>query len=380
VRAREAHMRKEANTWFLLALAAVALYLCYLVAEPFLNPIFAALVLAIVFYPLHTRIESRLRRPNMAAILSTILVLLIVAIPAAFLAMVVTGELGDLYHALSEKSAAQGGASPYLMHLLERPLHFLGRYIDFSRFDLRSTLLGWINQVSKYLVTFGATAVSNIFSLILAIVVAFFTLFFFLRDGPRIQHRVATLLPLTPQQSQTLLNRISETIVASVYGGIAVGLVQGSLTGLAFWVLGLPSPVVWGLVATMASLVPVVGTGMVWIPGAVVLLIEGHWVKSLILIGWGAAVVAQVDAVVRPYVVSGRAKMNNLLIFFALLGGVRAFGIMGLFIGPVVVAVAIAVLDMLREINLASAERERRQTAESGVSSQESAARSVADY
>ena len=145
-------------------------------------------------------------------------------------------------------------------------------------------------------------------------------------------------------------------------------LAQGFLTGVAVGVLGFSSPVIWGLLAAMASLLPVVGTGIVWVPAAAVLLLNGHWIKALILIAWGAAIVAQVDAVLRPYVVSGRAKMHNLLIFFALLGGVKAFGIMGLFIGPVVVSVTIAVLDMLREINASPQETEGRvQTVVSGA-------------
>ena len=355
-------MRKQANTWFLLTLAAVSLYLCYLVAKPFLNAIFAAIVLAIVFYPLHARVVSFIRRSNASATISTLVVMLVVAVPAVFLGVAVTRELGQLYQTLGEKSAAQGGLTPYVMHLLEAPLRVLGKSIDFSRLDLRSTLLGWVDQVSRYLVAVGAMAVSNIFSLTLGIAVVFFTLFFLFRDGVRIQQSIVMALPLTSQQARRLVKGISETIVASVYGGIAVGLVQGSLTGLALWVLGLSSPVVWSLIAATASLVPVVGTGIVWVPAAIVLAVGGHWIKALILIGWGAAVVAQVDALVRPYVVSGRAKMHNLLIFFALLGGVRAFGIMGLFIGPVVVSVTIALLDMLRAINATSQEEEQTMT------------------
>jgi predicted PurR-regulated permease PerM len=353
---------KRATTWFLIVVAGVALYLCYRIAEPFLNPIVAAVVLAIVFYPLHARIESWLPRPGLAAAISTVLVMIAVAIPAVFLGVAVTRELGELYQSLSEKSAAQGGLSPYLMHLLEAPLRVLGRYVDTSRVDVRSTLLGWVNEVSRYLVEIGATAISNILSLILGMVVAFFTLFFLFRDGRKIVRRAMALLPLTRQQAKRLVAGISETTVASVHGGIAVGLAQGALTGLAFWVLGLSSPVVWGLMAALASLVPVVGTGLVWVPGAVVLLVGGHWIKALILVAWGGAVVAQVDALIRPYVVSTRVKMHNLLIFLALLGGVRAFGIMGLFIGPVVVSVTIAVLDMLREINAASQESEEKET------------------
>ena len=196
-------------------------------------------------------------------------------------------------------------------------------------------------------------------SLMLDTIVVFFILFFLFRDGPKIHHGLAESVPLTHQQAKKLMARISEIIVASAYGGIAVGFAQGSLTGVAFWVLGLSSPVVWALLASLASLVPLVGTAIVWLPGAVVLLASGHWIKALLLFGWGAAVVAQVDALVRPYVVSGRAKMHNLLIFFALLGGVRAFGFIGIFIGPVVVSVTVVLLGMIRESNALSQEVDR---------------------
>lgn len=343
-------MQQQANRWFLLALAALALYLTYIVAQPFLKAIFAAVVLAVVFHPLHARINSAIARPNLAAAASTVLVILIVAIPATVLATVVTREVGDLYKALSQWSAAQGGVSTYFTRLLEAPIRFFGRRIDLSGLDIKSNLLGWLDSASRYLVTVSGAAVSNVLSLFLEIVVVFFTLFFMFRDGVSIRRQVASVLPLTPEQSTRLVSRISETIVASVYGGIAVGFAQGLLTGVALWVLGVSSPVLWGVVAAVASLIPVVGTGLVWAPAAAVLAIEGHWVKGLILLIWGAAVVAQIDALLRPYIVSGRAKMHNLLIFFALLGGVKAFGFMGIFIGPVIISVTLVLLDMLREI------------------------------
>jgi predicted PurR-regulated permease PerM len=350
---------RQATTWFLVAVVAVALYLCYRIAEPFLNPIFAAIVLAIVFYPLHVRIESFTRRPNLAASISTILVMLIVAVPALVVGIAVTRELGELYQSLNQRSAAQGGLTPYVMHMVEAPLRLLGRYVDLSGLDMRSTLLGWVNQLSRYLVSIGAIAVSNIFSVIFGTVVVFFTLFFLFRDGRTIQQSALNVLPLSADQARRLRTGVSSTIVASMYGGLAVGLAQGSLTGVAFWVLGLASPVVWGLVAAMASLIPVLGTGLVWVPAAALLFMGGHWAKALILLIWGAAIVAQIDAVIRPYIVSGRANLHNLLIFFALLGGVRAFGIMGIFIGPVVISVTITVFDMLRQVNVSSPQIEQ---------------------
>jgi len=335
----------------LFALAAVAVYLLYLVARPFLSPILAAIVLAVVFHPLHARICISVRGSNLAATLSTVLVILIVFIPTVVLGIAVTRELADLYRLLSDKSIAQGGISAYLIRLLEAPARVLGRYVDLSGLEVRATLLRWVDTASRYLLALSGRALSNVLSLIFKAFVVFFTLFFLFRDGISIRRSITALLPLTNAQSARLVSRINETIIASVYGGIAVGFSQGLLTGVAFWLLSLPSPALWGTVAALASLIPVVGTGLVWVPATAILLLSGHWIKALILSGCGAAVIAQIDALVRPYIVGGRTKMNNLLIFFALLGGVEAFGLMGIFIGPVIVAVAIVLLDMLRELN-----------------------------
>jgi predicted PurR-regulated permease PerM len=138
-------------------------------------------------------------------------------------------------------------------------------------------------------------------------------------------------------------------MIANLYGGLAVAAAQGTLTGLAFGFLGLSAPILWALVAALASLVPVVGSALVWGPAAILLFLSGHWIKGVILLAWGAAIVAQVDAVVRPYVIGAHVKVHTLMVFFSLLGGVEAFGIVGIFIGPVVLSVSMAVLDMLRK-------------------------------
>ena len=351
-------LRRRANTAFLFGVTAVALYLCYRIAQPFLTAIFAAIVLAIVFYTMHARIKRWVAGPNWAATLSTIAVILIVIVPAIVLGIVMTRQLGDLYQSLSQQGAAEGGVRAYLMKAAQGPLSVAGKYIDLSAVDLRSTLLGWVERVRQYLIEIGVSAAKNLPALLLKTVVVFFTLFFFFRDGPHIKRRTVALLPLTHEQSAKLTKGISDTIVASVHGSIAVGLAQGILTGLAFWILGVPSPIVAAALAAIASLIPVVGTGLVWVPGALLLFLWGHGVKALILLALGSAVIAQVDVLIRPYVVSESAKLNGLLIFFALLGGINAFGIMGVIIGPVVVSITIAVLNMLKDENALSPERE----------------------
>jgi predicted PurR-regulated permease PerM len=226
--------------------------------------------------------------------------------------------------------------------------------VDLSGFDVRATLLRWLEQTSRFLLATGAAALSNIFSFAVNLVVVFITLFFLFREGARIRQRAAALLPLSAEQVERLFTTINDTVVANVYGGLAVAAAQGCLTGLAFWVLSLPSPIMWGVLTAVASLVPVIGSAMIWVPASLVLLAGGHWGKALLLLGWGAAVVGQVDTLVRPYVIGKQVKVHTLLLFFALLGGVKAFGIMGLFIGPVVLSVTMAVFAILEEVTSTS--------------------------
>lgn len=345
--------RKQATTWvFLLALAAVALYFCYIIAKPFLSPIFLAVMIAIVFHPVHARVQARIRGRNTAALVSTLLVLFMLVIPAVGLGVVVSREVTGLYQLLSQRSAAEGGWNPYVMHGMERLLSWAGRYIDLSTFDLRGTILRWLEGISKFLLSWGARAVGNVLSFLGDAVVSFFTLFFLFREGGSMRERVAELLPLNRGQLERLFTGISNSIVANVYGCLAVGVAQGSLASLGFWVLGLPSPVLWGMVTALFSLIPLIGSAAVWGPAVIVLMVGGHLWKGLILLAWGVAVVGQVDSLVRPYVISERANLHTLLVFFALLGGVQAFGVMGLFVGPVVLSVALVVLEMLREMNV----------------------------
>jgi len=285
--------KQVATAFFLLFLAAIALYFCFLIIRPFLSPIFLAVMLAIVFYPIHTRIQARIRKPNAAALLSTVLVILVFVAPAIGLGIVISRETRTLYQLLNERSTEQGGWNPYVMHAMDRVVQWAGQYVDLSNLDLRGTALRC--------------------------------------------------------QVERLFTGVSNSIVANVYGVLAVGAAQGALTALGFWVLGLHSPVLWGLVTALFSLVPIVGSSAVWVPAAIILAVSGHWIRALILLGWGAGVVAQSDNVIRPYVISQRANLSTLVVFFALLGGVKAFGVLGLFIGPVALSFTLVVLQMLRE-------------------------------
>lgn len=345
------NVRHLVSLALLLGLTFGGLYLCYVIGRPFLNAVLIALMLAVVFHPIHDRIQRMTRRKNLAAGTSTFLVFLLAAIPLALLGYALQKELGNLVQLLRGPNGGTGNAG-YLNYLRDVLLERLGRYGEIAQFNPRTVLLQWTERMSSYLLSIGAAAIANVFSFTFDVIVIFFSLFFFFREGSSLRRKILELLPLSAEQADRLTNRISETLIANVHGSLAVGGAQGLLTGLSFLVLGIPAPILWGLVTGLASLVPVVGSALVWGPAALVLVLTGHWVKALILVGWGAGVVGQIDVLVRPYVVGAHIKIHSLLIFFALLGGVEAFGVVGIFLGPLILSVTLALLDVLKTLDL----------------------------
>jgi predicted PurR-regulated permease PerM len=341
--------KKRITIVFLIALTGFALYLCYLLFQPFLNPLLSALVIAIVFFPVHARMQLFLRKPGLAAMASTTLVTLIIIVPAIMISAAVTKEVSGLIALIDQKSAESGGLSPYINHLLERPMTWLGQYIDLSRFNLLDALRSRLEGLSRFLLAQFGNLLGSITSFAVDAVITLFTLFFLFREGRSMRRRVTAVLPLSADQVEKLFSGIENTIIGTVYGGLVVAAVQGGLIGIALWVFGIHSPVLWGVVAAFFALLPFVGTAVVWVPAAIYLLAAGHWIQALILVVWGAGIVGTIDNLLRPYLISGRVQMHTLLIFFAVFGGVNVFGFLGLFVGPVILAITITLLSMLRD-------------------------------
>jgi predicted PurR-regulated permease PerM len=363
-------VRKRVTIIFLISATLLALYFCYLLFQPFLKPLLSATVIAIVFYPVHLHIQRYLRSPSLAAFASTIVVLLLIIVPAIAIILAIKEEIAGLYALIDQKSTESGGFSPFVSHLIERPMQWIGRYVDVSQFDLRASLLGRLKELSSFLVAEGWMIVGGLTTFIINTVITLFTLFFLFREGRSMRRRVAAVLPLSSEQVERLFSGIENTIIGTVYGGLVVAAVQGTLVGLALWVFGVPSPVLWGVVASFFALLPLVGTTVVWLPASIYLILSGSWVKGAVLAAWGMFVVGTIDNVLRPYLISGRVQMHTLLIFFAVFGGVQVFGFLGLFIGPVILAVTITLLGMLRDVGRAWAaywDDDSRTTADAGA-------------
>lgn len=335
-----------------MALTAIALYLCYVLVAPFLKPILFSVILAIVSYPVHFKIRSWIRNRNVAAALSTVALIVLIALPSFFLGRALVSGFHDIYDSLTESGEGRERLSVFLVHLFDRAIAWASHYIPISVPNLQGAILSQIEKAVASLLAVTAGLVGGVSSFGLNAFIAIFVLFFLLRDGRSILRRMTVLLPLRPDQVRRLFALVTETLHAIVYGTLAMAVIQGTLTGLAFWFLGLTSPAVWGLLASFLAALPIVGTTLVWFPAACMLLLSGHWIKGVLLLIWGVAAVHPVDNILRPYLIGGRVKLSMLYVFFAVIGGLKAFGALGLFIGPLVLAITVALLTFLRKEKL----------------------------
>jgi predicted PurR-regulated permease PerM len=341
---------KRATVIFLAALVLLALGLTFIITWPFVKPFAFAVILAVVFYPLHNLIlRATGQRRGWAALLSSLAVVLLFGVPAFIITTLAANEALSAAHYLSRRSAEEGGITQFALFLATRPLQFIGRWVDLSHYNLRAIITSNMQKLSVGMVSFGAAVLSNLARFTVDALITILILFFFFREGKEWALRAGKLTPLSEAQVAHLYRNISDTIVANVYGILTVGAAQGILTGIAMRIVGMPSSLLLGLAAGFCSIIPVVGSSLVWALVAIYLLVSSAIGKGVFLFLWGLIVVSSVDNFLRPWVVAGRVELHPMVLLFFILGGVEAFGFLGLFLGPVVASVLAAVFGMLRE-------------------------------
>ena len=333
--------RERAQAFAVTAIAATLAYLCWLLVEPLVGSIAWALALAVVAHPLHAWLLRRIKWQSLSAALTTLLVAVALVLPATLAGRQIARE------AVAAATKVQGVVSEgNLRELVERNPRIAAAYAWLSEIvDLQEQLGKLSEHVPKAVQTF----VSESFQFAVAVVVAFFLLFFFLRDRVQMLDALRGLLPLSAGEAAQVFRRVDHTIYAVIYGTVVVSLVQGALGALIFWWLDLHAPLLWGSAMAVMAIVPVVGTAIIWGPAALFLLLEGHPEKALLLAAWGAIVIGLVDNLLKPALVKGRLRAHIVPVFISILGGLFAFGAAGVIIGPVILAVALALIDIWRQ-------------------------------
>jgi predicted PurR-regulated permease PerM len=331
-----------------LAVLAVALYVCWLLIRPFFDVLMWAAVLSVVFYPMHRRILQRIGSPSLAAALSTIAVVLLILLPSTFITVAVVRELTAA--AAAFQNPDQSWSIP-IPPLLAGVVEQFGQYVnlDLNRETVRQFLSERMERWGSALAGGTLVVVGGAVGAVVQTLLVVFTLFYFFRDGERIRQSAADLVPFRRAQWRDIVVRTKEVIGATVYGVLVISAIQGSLGTFIFSVLGLPSPLLWGVVMFFLCMIPMAGAPLVWVPSALYLLLTGEYVRAGLLVGWGVLVIGAIDNFLSPRLVGQRARLHELLIFFAVLGGLDLFGVLGLVLGPVSVALTLALIEMAQD-------------------------------
>ena len=305
------------GVWLLMALTAIALYLCWVMVAPFVSAITWAFALCVITSPVRRRLISKWPKTAVA-----LLMLVVVVAILALSLYVISQRL--IQEAARARQLLEGGWMVSVLSWVQ------------SRFDLEAIVKeGWTTVARSLAPAFGKSAVglSRAFLSLL-----FF--FFFVRDQETLIEGVRRLLPLTPAESERLFERTTATVQATVVGRIGIGIIQGAIGGILFLFVGIPAPLFWSIVMAVLSMLPVFGAFIVWIPASVILLASGHWIRALILVAGGIALIHPVDNIVYPLLVGPRVGLHPLVLLVAFLGGVIVFGPPGLILGPIIVTVA----------------------------------------
>jgi predicted PurR-regulated permease PerM len=332
--------RERTLALVLVAATVVMVYLCYRLIQPFFPALAWALALAVIARPLHARVLAAVPYPSLAAGLTAALVTLVIVLPAVFVVQHLVGELSNRVEAVQE------GANPSLWLEKLRPLPgadytitWIQENVDVDA-EVRRAAGALLGSAPSAILFSGQAVVQGLITI--------FCLFYFLRDRHQALPALRRLLPLNHTEEDRLFKRVADSIHATIYGSLTVALIQGAMGGFMFWVLGLPAPVLWGTVMGLLAVIPNLGTFVIWAPVALYLALNGEWNKALLLAGWGAIAIGLIDNFLYPFLVGNRLRMHTLTAFFAILGGLAVFGASGLILGPVIVAVALALLDVWR--------------------------------
>jgi predicted PurR-regulated permease PerM len=317
-------------------------YLVFEIFAPFLVPLAWSAVLAIFAYPLYERLEKRMK-PTSAALLGTLGVTLVLIVPTLVVLVYTGRETLQAVAALQRSLAVHGqGPDEGLIAHLEEWVR-LKLPASWQSADLSESLRQAAEKAGAFLGARFAGLLKNLVSFFVDLFLLIFALFFMFRDGRDILRGARHLLPFDQGIQEEMLSESQELIFASVAVGLLVAAIQGTLGGIAFAITGIPTPVFWGVVIAFFSLVPVVGSALIWVPAAAWLGFSGHWGKAILVLVICGGVAGVADNIVRPLLLRNRTRLNELLLFISVLGGLEVFGLLGLVAGPTIVAAAMGV-------------------------------------
>lgn len=332
--------------------------LLYRILAPLFEPMLWAAFIAFMLYPTHRRLQRRLGdRKQWSAFILTAATLILVIGPLTAISAAFVSQANQLLQFVQGRLADPARGD--LLGLTDVPwvstlLAWLDRRFDIDISQIRTWVAQGSRQTLQYLASFGGKVFMGALGTVAGFILMIFIQYFFIRDGEQMLRVARELIPMSANHKRRLSDHLASVTRALVYGTGVVAVIQGTLVGISFLIVGLPSPLVFGALAVIASLFPFGGSGLVWIPATLVLAAQQRWGAAIFMVVWGALLVSLIDNIVRPLLVSQHAEIGTLTIFLGVLGGIAAFGAIGLFVGPLVLALVIALLRFRLELQRAA--------------------------
>ncbi|QTD54775.1 AI-2E family transporter [Parasphingorhabdus cellanae] len=344
---------------FVLALVVFISLAFALLIEPFFGAIMWGVVVAVLFQPVYKKISGWLfPRINLAAFLTLILVILLVIVPAILLGMALMEEATSAYASIQSGEIDFGGALSAIENSL--PAWAQNQLAAFGYGDpatIRPQIEEAIGSSLEFLIAQAFNVGQGAFRFLLALGVMLYLTFFLLRDGRTLAAQIENVVPLSESKSRIFIDKFFVVIIATIKGSFVVALLQGTIGGLIFWALDIRGALLWAVSMAILSLIPAIGTGFIWVPVAIYLLVTGSIWQGVVLILAGIFIISMVDNLVRPILVGRETRMPDYVVLISTLGGLQLFGFNGIVIGPLLAALFIAVWRIFAEMN--KAERER---------------------
>lgn len=317
--------------FFLASFLGIILLSIYLI-KSYIITIVGAILLAYIFFPVYKSIQGRLKSKKLSSLLTTLLVVIIIIIPIFFAANALISESVQFFHNTKDLD---------LSTIEEKTAEYLGGGTGISSYitdNLNKISLGIARSTSEFVV--------GLPKKILSLFVMLFLMYFLFMEGKSIVEKLRRHIPLKAKQKEELSKRFSNVIYASIYGMIVTAFVQGAVGALGFWIFGVDSPILWGLVTVIVAILPFVGAALVWLPAAIFKLAIGETFNGLGLLFYGIFIISTIDNLIRPGIIGSRAKIHPAVVLLGVLGGIEIFGFLGIIIGPLILSIMTIFFDL----------------------------------
>lgn len=323
---------------FLVALLLVFVLIAWIM-QPFVNILAFAIIIAVLFHPLYKFLLGRVKKPSLASLLTVLIILLLMVLPIWLFGQIIFNELSDLFNRYRDGAFVIN--KDEIVSSLPSEIQTIIQ--NFSQ-DLNN----FIGRLSSEVFSSVSSVVSNIASFVIAFFMFIFIVYYLLKDGGKIKQAVMDISPISSSQENQLIDKIVSAVNGVVKGSFLVALIQGIVATVGFFIFGVPEPWLWGAFTVVAALVPTIGTSISLVPAVIYLAVTGHTPQAIGLAIWGALAVGLVDNFIGPKLIGGSAKLHPVLVLLAVVGGIQFFGFLGFLIGPIIMAVFVAMVDMYR--------------------------------